>query len=169
MGFNPGLRSSHPPHPPMLALVALAAAEKGPVSGKGLAGKVAVVTGGAWKLSPGTVYPLLQRMEKGGLLKCSVAPTEGRGRRELDYSLTARGKAFLARAREKSKEYSVMMIERMVPLTAFVCFGEEDQETLALVKRVRREMNEKIWEKARLPKETRLKKLGKLLGIIRGM
>lgn len=56
-----------------------------------------------YEVSPGTLYPLLSRMEERGWLKLKVAPDAGpRARKE--YSLTKRGKGVLTLLREQVEE-----------------------------------------------------------------
>ncbi len=56
-----------------------------------------------YEVSPGTLYPLLARMDKRGWLRCKVDPDGGpRARRE--YSLTKKGREVLTLLREKVKE-----------------------------------------------------------------
>ncbi|MBL6975054.1 MAG: helix-turn-helix transcriptional regulator [Deltaproteobacteria bacterium] len=56
-----------------------------------------------YEVSPGTLYPLLSRMEERGWLKLKVAPDTGpRARKE--YSLTKRGKGVLTLLREQVEE-----------------------------------------------------------------
>ncbi len=56
-----------------------------------------------YEVSPGTLYPLLARMDKRGWLRCKVDPDGGpRARRE--YSLTKKGREVLMLLREKVKE-----------------------------------------------------------------
>lgn len=43
---------------------------------------------GCWKPSPGTIYPLLERMEKKGLIKKC-----GNGKKKIKYKITKKGKA----------------------------------------------------------------------------
>ena len=154
------------PHPPMLGLAVLAVAEAAPVSGKAFCEKVAMLTAGSWRISPGTIYPLLQKMEKDGLLKCEISPAKGRGRRELAYALTVRGKAFLAKARAGSREFATRMMGRMVPVSTFVCFGHDDPELLAMLKKVREATNAKVWRAAAHGKETAMRELEKLLAAV---
>jgi DNA-binding PadR family transcriptional regulator len=47
-----------------------------------------------YEISPGTLYPLLQRMERLGWLKCKADPNGGRRARK-DYTLTAEGRKVL--------------------------------------------------------------------------
>lgn len=56
-----------------------------------------------YEVSPGTLYPILTRMEERGWLKLKVDPNAGpRARKE--YSLTKKGKQVLALLREQVEE-----------------------------------------------------------------
>jgi len=56
-----------------------------------------------YEISPGTLYPLLERMERRGWLKCRPdARPGGRGRK--NYSLTPLGRKVLALVREQIEE-----------------------------------------------------------------
>ncbi|HET6438914.1 MAG TPA: helix-turn-helix transcriptional regulator [Anaeromyxobacter sp.] len=56
-----------------------------------------------YEVSPGTLYPMLARMEERGWLRGKVDP--GRGRRaRREYSLTKRGRAVLSLVRERVAE-----------------------------------------------------------------
>lgn len=56
-----------------------------------------------YEISPGTLYPLLNRLERLGWLKCKVAPDGGRRARK-DYRLTAAGRKVLRMIRGQIKE-----------------------------------------------------------------
>jgi DNA-binding PadR family transcriptional regulator len=56
-----------------------------------------------YDLSPGTLYPLLDRMKRLGWLKVTVAPRGGHRARK-DYRLTAKGREVLALARNQLEE-----------------------------------------------------------------
>ena len=58
-----------------------------------------------YELSPGTLYPLLERMRRLGWLKVSQDPRGGRRARK-DYRLTAKGRTVLALVRNQLKELS---------------------------------------------------------------
>ena len=61
-------------------------------------------------VSPGTLYPLLKRMERNGWLRCEADPAAGlRGRRY--YHLTARGAAVLQVLREAVVELHHEVVE----------------------------------------------------------
>jgi PadR family transcriptional regulator, regulatory protein PadR len=56
-----------------------------------------------YEISPGTLYPLLHRMQRHGWLKGRKAPRSG-PRARTDYRLTAQGRKVLALIREQLKE-----------------------------------------------------------------
>jgi DNA-binding PadR family transcriptional regulator len=56
-----------------------------------------------YAISPGTLYPLLNRMERNGWLKSTRDPAKGR-RARRDYSLTAQGRKVLKYIREQLDE-----------------------------------------------------------------
>ncbi len=56
-----------------------------------------------YDISPGTLYPLLNRMQRLGWLRCKVAPGGGRRARK-DYRLTGEGQRVLGVIREQLKE-----------------------------------------------------------------
>jgi DNA-binding PadR family transcriptional regulator len=55
-----------------------------------------------YRLGPGTLYPLLHRMESNGLLKSEIAVLAGRSRKY--YVITPKGRLALARIRPKLNE-----------------------------------------------------------------
>ena len=55
-----------------------------------------------YKLSPGTLYPILHSLEKKGYLKCYQETVEGKIRKY--YKTTAKGKKALIKAKGKIKE-----------------------------------------------------------------
>lgn len=62
-------------------------------------------------VSPGTLYPILGRMEARGWLRCKADPRRGpRGRKE--YALTSKGRKVLARLREKAEELHREVVRR---------------------------------------------------------
>ena len=56
-----------------------------------------------YEISPGTLYPLLERMERHGWLACRKAPGGG-ARARKDYRLTRAGRQVLALVREQLQE-----------------------------------------------------------------
>lgn len=61
-----------------------------------------------YKLGPGTLYPILHRMEEDGYLKCQ--PTVVDGHRRKNYRATAKGRRLLRQARERLKELASELI-----------------------------------------------------------
>jgi DNA-binding PadR family transcriptional regulator len=56
-----------------------------------------------YEISPGTLYPLLHRMQRNGWLKCRKIVRRG-PRTRMNYRLTADGEKVLALVRERLKE-----------------------------------------------------------------
>jgi PadR family transcriptional regulator PadR len=57
-----------------------------------------------YRISCGTLYPLLHELEERGYLGCSIKVEKGKRRKY--YELTAKGRRFLIKAKEKLKELS---------------------------------------------------------------
>jgi PadR family transcriptional regulator, regulatory protein PadR len=55
-----------------------------------------------YRLSPGTLYPMLHGLERKGLLKCRLAGAGKRARRL--YTITRKGRTALTGARDKVRE-----------------------------------------------------------------
>ncbi len=75
-------------------------AEQHPVFGQGV---IRELRRHGHEVSPGTVYPLLARMERRGWLESRAAPEGGR-RARREYSLTRKGGQVLALVREQVEE-----------------------------------------------------------------
>ncbi len=74
------------------------------------------LAGHGYDVSPGTLYPILHRMEEDGYLE-SAERTEG-GRVRRYYAATALGREALAEAREKAAELTREVAPPGVPPTA---------------------------------------------------
>ena len=85
-------------------LLLLATLRRGPLHGYGVVEELRGVSGGAFDLAEGTVYPALYRLERAGLLTSKWTSLGGRRRRV--YRLTARGRAELARERKDWKAFA---------------------------------------------------------------
>ena len=70
-----------------------------------------------YDISPGTLYPLLKRLERNGWLRSEVAVGEGKRRRRY-YHLTARGAAVLDVLRETVVELHHEVVEEAATLAA---------------------------------------------------
>jgi DNA-binding PadR family transcriptional regulator len=67
-----------------------------------------------YEISPGTLYPLLKRMERNGWLRCELEQNAGpRGRRY--YHLTARGASVLNVLRKSVSELRLEVLEHRSP------------------------------------------------------
>jgi DNA-binding PadR family transcriptional regulator len=55
-----------------------------------------------YRLSPGTLYPMLHAMEENGYLRAQPSIVDGKARR--NYVITAKGRRALANAKEKVRE-----------------------------------------------------------------
>lgn len=83
-------------------------AEEGPVHGQWIADEL---RRHGYEISPGTLYPLLDRLAKRGWLACKTDGREG-PRARKDYRLTAKGKKVLKLIREQIKElYDEVVVE----------------------------------------------------------
>ena len=67
-----------------------------------------------YELSPGTLYPLLRRMERLGWLKAKPERDGGR-RARRDYLLTSEGRRVLALVREQIEELHEEVVREAVP------------------------------------------------------
>jgi PadR family transcriptional regulator, regulatory protein PadR len=67
-----------------------------------------------YDISPGTLYPLLKRLERNGWLRSEVAVGEGNRRRRY-YHLTARGAAVLELLRETVIELHHEVVDEAAP------------------------------------------------------
>lgn len=74
-------------------------ASKGPVYGLWLIEELARH---GYRLSPGTLYPVLSKMEKDGLIKSSKKVVEGKVRKY--YSITKKGEKSLDKVKERIRE-----------------------------------------------------------------
>ena len=88
-----------------LDLLLLATLQRlGGAHGYAVIATVRQLSGGAFDLAEGTVYPALHRLERGGALTSAVHPASGRpatpGRRRV-YRLTHAGEAMLAEQRRQ--------------------------------------------------------------------
>jgi PadR family transcriptional regulator PadR len=83
-------------------------AEEGPVHGQWIASEL---RHHGYEISPGTLYPLLNRLARRGWLVCKRSGSDGLRARK-DYRLTPKGKKVLKLVREQIKElYQEVVIE----------------------------------------------------------
>jgi len=93
MGFGPGGRRSRARRGDVRAAILLLLEEE-PRNGYGLMEEIESRSGGAWRPSPGSVYPALSQLEDEGL----IAADEGGGRRS--FGLTDAGRTYVDENRE---------------------------------------------------------------------
>lgn len=86
-----------------LDLLILAVISSGPLHGYGIIDALRERSDGSFDLAEGTVYPVLHRLERAGLLQHEWSETSGR-RRKL-YRLTAQGAARLREQRNGWREF----------------------------------------------------------------
>lgn len=106
----------------VLGLFILAEAKHG-VSGKSLVERIARLTDGCWKPSFGSVYPLIEKMEKASLI--SEKKTPGKGK---IYVLTAKGKRELQKRRERIMKESEEMGRTIFPLIMHAVHDFDESE-----------------------------------------
>jgi PadR family transcriptional regulator PadR len=66
-----------------------------------------------YELSPGTLYPILHAMERGGYLKRTTQVVAGKVRH--NYAITEEGSVALSAAREWLKELAAMVLDGEAP------------------------------------------------------
>lgn len=81
-----------------LDLIVLATLAAGPAHGYAVIEEIRRRSAGAFDLPEGTIYPVLHRLEEGGLLAGRWVKAES-GRRRRVYSLTGRGRRALSERR----------------------------------------------------------------------
>ena len=86
-----------------LDLLVLAVVAAGPVHGYGVIEQLRDRSDGSFDLAEGTVYPVLHRLERAGMLQHEWSESTGR-RRKL-YSLTTAGAARLGEQRESWRSF----------------------------------------------------------------
>jgi DNA-binding PadR family transcriptional regulator len=106
----------------VLGLFILAEAKHG-VSGKALVERITKLTDGCWKPSFGSVYPLIEKMEREGLI--SEKKTPGKGK---IYVLTAKGRKELQKRREKVMKESEEMGRTIFPLIMHAVHDFDESE-----------------------------------------
>lgn len=62
-----------------------------------------------YKLSPGTLYPILHHLEESGYVSCKESVVAGKRRK--NYRITAKGKKLLANAQDKLRELFSEVVE----------------------------------------------------------
>jgi DNA-binding PadR family transcriptional regulator len=78
-----------------------------------------------YKLSPGTLYPILHHLEEAGFLSCTEAVVSGKRRK--NYRITRKGRKLLTQAQGKLRELFSEIVE------------DQDKNAVARKKRLRTE------------------------------
>jgi PadR family transcriptional regulator PadR len=95
-----------------LDLLILKALRLAPLHGYGIAGRIALLSGGDLRVTLGALYPALQRLERGGLVTGEWSASEN-NRRARYYTLTAAGRRRLASG-EKAWRRSIAAVLRVL-------------------------------------------------------
>jgi transcriptional regulator len=88
-----------------LDMIVLATLAPGPAHGYAVIEEIKRRSGGAFDLPEGTIYPVLHRLEQGGLLAGRWVTADS-GRRRRVYELTRRGERALAERRAGWEQFS---------------------------------------------------------------
>ena len=86
--------------PGTLEMLVLKTVALEPMHGYGIALRIAQISGGAFRVNPGSLLPALSRMERAGQLKSEWRATEN-NRRAKYYVLTTRGRKALTAETER--------------------------------------------------------------------
>ncbi len=128
---------------PLLSLYILCTLSTGPKTGYEIIKEIRRKTGGVWNPSKGTIYPLLYKLEEGGLVK-----------REGDtYMVTDKGMETLREAREqRANANRKLRALRKLALEVFYPDEEYRRMRMAILERIDRilDLLEKNPEKGRL-------------------
>ena len=82
-------------------------AGEGPIFGLGI---IEELRRHGYRLSPGTLYPMLHAMEESGYLRARTKIVEGKARR--NYVITAKGRVALSAAKDKVRELFGELFEK---------------------------------------------------------
>jgi PadR family transcriptional regulator, regulatory protein PadR len=89
-----------------LDMIVLAALAPGPAHGYAVIEQIRRLSGAAFDLPEGTVYPVLHRLEAAGLLSSKWQTAES-GRKRRVYALTKRGSGALTEQRATWKQFAL--------------------------------------------------------------
>jgi len=144
----------------LLELFILCEAEK-PVSGKKITERIVSLTSGKWKPSPGAIYPLLRKIEDEGLIKPELS--EGEGRREITYLITAHGRKHLAEGRRRVMQRGDMGA-LFIPLITKILYNFDDTEIDELSKQFEK-LNKFRQEFIKFPEKKRKESFNKICAL----
>lgn len=112
----------------MLELFALSECGRRPCSGKDIVDRIERYTGGFWRPSPGSVYPVLRRLEEKGAVKAELEARNGEGKREIKYKITTKGKQLLDGEKGRFGREIDETLNAINPLFFRIIYGFEDEE-----------------------------------------
>lgn len=142
----------------LLKLLVLTCA-KTPTSGKDIVTRVERLTGGKWKPSPGTIYPLLSSLEENKFLKKHSSG------KEIHYLRTSLGSKELELGKKRLLYCSDEMFRTLMPVAFFVLHGFSEEEVASF--RLEQEKLIKFRSKLfSLPKEKRFELLKKCFSLL---
>ncbi len=97
------------PHRGLLGFLVLVSLVKGEAHGYEVMRRIEEVTGGYWRPAPGSLYPVIDSLEKEGLIECIVKEVRGKARRVC--RLTDDGWGALLDLLEKKVETYISILE----------------------------------------------------------
>ena len=102
MARNPKGQFEHKLNVPQgtLDLLILTIVRREPLHGYGIAQRLKTLSGGAFQINPGSLFPALYALERDGKLRCEERPSEN-NRRARYYALTAQGRKQLEREEKR--------------------------------------------------------------------
>ncbi|MFH0972032.1 MAG: PadR family transcriptional regulator [Candidatus Micrarchaeota archaeon] len=113
----------------MLELFVLVECKNKHSSGKDIVDAAVRLSDGGWKPSAGSIYPLLQKMEKECLIKASLRKQE-KGRREITYVITPKGTHELEIGKENLEKTTNSMMMAINPILMRITQEFDDDEIL---------------------------------------
>ncbi|MDG6221179.1 MAG: PadR family transcriptional regulator [Candidatus Thermoplasmatota archaeon] len=122
----------------LITYLMLNAMEKGPTYGYEIIKNMNAASKGRWKVSYGTVYGALQRLEKKGLIQ----KTRGTEADRNYFKLTPRGMKSLEKRREQMKHQSLDSIDKIVGFLNVYRSVHGDGNFKKLLDEIRKEFND---------------------------
>jgi DNA-binding PadR family transcriptional regulator len=113
----------------LLRFIVLKFLAERPFSGSEIAGKITRETGGKWKPSPGSIYPLLARLQEKGFTQESLSVKNGM----RHYSLTNSGQEFFKEQLLLGQKFMEKM-EYLAPMFIGGFYFNKNEENLLSIK-----------------------------------
>lgn len=104
MSLDPGVEAQSLSRACNEALI-LAALRESPMHGYQLALHIEETSHGAFRFRHGTLYPILHRLEKAGLIQGTWSDEFGPGKRRKRYTITAGGRRYAERQRASWEDF----------------------------------------------------------------